>query len=160
MQAVKICRICKVEKELTEFRVDRGYLRGECKACAAELRREFYKQDPERFKTATKKWSRENPEKRNATKRAGYAKNLQRHKGVVRKRLYGITPEDFETLKVAQNNCCAICEKFFIQSPEVDHCHITGKVRGLLCGPCNSGIGMLKDSLLIVLRAALYLQKF
>lgn len=41
----------------------------------------------------------------------------------------------------------------------VDHCHETGKVRALLCSPCNKGIGHLRDSVEIVIKAASYLEE-
>lgn len=65
------------------------------------------------------------------------------------RRQYGISPLDYEALLASQDNGCAICGK----SPElngqylaVDHNHTTGEIRGLLCQPCNTGIGLLNDS--------------
>lgn len=65
-----------------------------------------------------------------------------------RKRLYGITPEEFASLLESQNGCCAIC-----QSAEpggkgnwhVDHSHEDGHIRGLLCHHCNLLLGNAKD---------------
>jgi len=62
---------------------------------------------------------------------------------------YGITEDDYNTLLRFQNNSCAICEKYFggskilLDKPMIDHNHITGKVRGILCGRCNFMIGGL-----------------
>jgi hypothetical protein len=53
------------------------------------------------------------------------------------KRAYGISPEDFERMKSSQGGLCAIC-LLHMKAPYVDHDHLTGKVRGLLCSRCNS----------------------
>ena len=58
---------------------------------------------------------------------------------------YGITLEDFENMRTSQDNSCGICEVIFKGTPYVDHCHSTGKVRGLLCSNCNTGLGMFED---------------
>lgn len=65
------------------------------------------------------------------------------------KRLYGLTVAEFETLRAAQDNRCGVCKVEFDESrkgktPHVDHCHATGRVRGLLCGPCNTSLGHLE----------------
>ena len=74
---------------------------------------------------------------------------------------YGIGYAEYNTMLAAQNGCCAICgtnstggRKAF----HVDHCHDTGKVRGLLCGNCNSGIGNLRDDIGLLKRAITYLE--
>lgn len=63
------------------------------------------------------------------------------------KKKYGLTQERFDEMLRAQSGKCAIGGEPFSKSltPVVDHCHATGKVRGLLCKNCNTGIGMLKD---------------
>lgn len=76
---------------------------------------------------------------------------------------YKISQEEIEQLAEKQQHCCAICgtNKPNGRTNEfvVDHCHNTGKVRGLLCHPCNSGIGMFKDEVDILNKAILYLTK-
>jgi hypothetical protein len=58
---------------------------------------------------------------------------------------FGITPEQYQEMLKAQNGVCAICfQKETRRALSVDHNHITGKVRGLLCDDCNHGIGKLK----------------
>lgn len=73
------------------------------------------------------------------------------------KRLYGLSEEDYNAMYAAQNGCCAICRKLSKTVLHVDHCHETGRVRGLLCFPCNTSIGRLGDRLESVLAAAEYL---
>lgn len=64
------------------------------------------------------------------------------------KRTYGLTLEDYDRMLAEQNGGCAICATATPGGPgrfHVDHCHNTGRVRGLLCCNCNRGIGALKD---------------
>lgn len=71
---------------------------------------------------------------------------------------YGITPKDYELLCDAQNDRCAICRRSFSRGIlVVDHDHVTGAVRGLLCPGCNSGLGFFEDSTDRLLVAAAYL---
>ena len=72
---------------------------------------------------------------------------------------YGISPIEYEMMRLTQNNCCSICEKEFSEGhpPCVDHNHQTGCVRGLLCHPCNQAIGLLEEDEARVIRALTYL---
>lgn len=73
-----------------------------------------------------------------------------------------ITKYDYAKLLVEQNNCCAICG---IEATElkrelsVDHNHETHKIRGLLCGHCNIGLGNFKDSTTLLSIAIEYLER-
>lgn len=62
---------------------------------------------------------------------------------------YGITLEEYNSLLVSQDFCCAICRKHVSTLKvrlHVDHCHTTLKVRGLLCFNCNNALGRFKDN--------------
>lgn len=69
-------------------------------------------------------------------------------------RKYGLTPAEYSAMHVAQDGKCAICEreetsmtvKGAVRSLAVDHCHNTGKVRGLLCSRCNTTLGRIEES--------------
>ena len=74
-----------------------------------------------------------------------------------RAKKYGITPEQYEEMETAQAGLCRICERVPVTSLRVDHDHETGRVRGLLCHDCNSGIGLLGDDRERIMRAAIYL---
>lgn len=65
------------------------------------------------------------------------------------KRLYGITVEEYAKMLEAQEGVCARCKKppQEAMALAVDHCHKTGRVRGLLCGPCNTYLGRLEANL-------------
>ena len=78
------------------------------------------------------------------------------------KKEYGISVEDYDALLLKQENKCAICDIHQMElkkSFDVDHCHKTNKVRGLLCNCCNQAIGLFKDSPENVKRAIEYLRR-
>lgn len=73
---------------------------------------------------------------------------------------YGLKPEDYVNMFEEQNGLCAICDrppKTVLTPLDVDHCHTTGKVRGLLCGSCNRAIGLLGDDVGRMKKAIKYL---
>lgn len=78
------------------------------------------------------------------------------------KRNYGITPEQHSQQVRSQGECCAICKRSLAglspQTIHVDHCHATGALRGVLCGPCNVGLGAFRDSEETMLAAIAYLR--
>jgi hypothetical protein len=77
------------------------------------------------------------------------------------KHKYNLFEKDVENMLLEQNNLCKICQTQFIDNKfTIDHCHITNKVRGLLCLNCNSGMGLLKDNIEIMKAAIKYLNKY
>ncbi len=83
------------------------------------------------------------------------------HRNANLKAKYGIGVEDYEKMLEAQRHGCAICRATQCASGgslAVDHCHRTGKVRGLLCFKCNTAIGKFNDSAELLARAARYLE--
>ena len=82
--------------------------------------------------------------------------NKVRRQSYHRKWKYNLTEDEYQELLQRQNNKCALClsgSKLI-----VDHCHTTGRVRGLLCFKCNTGIGQLQDSEELLLKAVDYLR--
>ena len=77
---------------------------------------------------------------------------LERRRDKIRAK-YGLYWRDWEALLIAQSGRCAICESP-MRDPNVDHCHQSGQVRGLLCPTCNQGLGLFLDDP-VRLRAAL-----
>ena len=73
--------------------------------------------------------------------------------------LYGIKPKDYRFLMSKQAGCCAICYSFDVKKLSIDHDHKTGKVRGLLCGHCNLGLGQFRNNPMYLLEAVKYLAK-
>lgn len=81
------------------------------------------------------------------------------------KKTYGISWEEYILMHHLQNGVCKICggKGFKMQETHqvllvVDHCHESGKVRGLLCHNCNRGLGLFQDSIDYLLKAAEYLE--
>lgn len=79
---------------------------------------------------------------------------------------YGITLAQYDEMLAEQGGKCAICRGAepgarWKGSPyfSVDHCHTTGKVRGLLCAECNKGLGHFKDETISLIRAAEYVRR-
>jgi hypothetical protein len=71
---------------------------------------------------------------------------------------FGLTVEQYEEIYTTQNKGCAICGGVDKNKRlAVDHCHTTGRVRGLLCAQCNQGLGLFKDSPEVLNKAAAYL---
>lgn len=75
---------------------------------------------------------------------------------------YGITPADYDRMLDEQGGVCAICRRegsveMYGRLMAVDHCHDTGRVRGLLCTACNTSIGQMQDDPNRLMAAAAYL---
>lgn len=131
------------------------YINGNsCKQCVREnaytgdKRREYYKEYHKRPDRA------EARRKRYLKYKAWYF--LNNKKSLLRVK-YGITLEEYKEIFDKQKGVCALClreEKGKMLA--VDHCHITGKVRGLLCGNCNRALGLFQDNPDILERAKEY----
>lgn len=134
--------------------------------------REYYEANKELIKARARQWKLDNPEKVKASQRrysqtperremrrayyhANKAKAAARQRYELKK-LYGLTRAAYESMLDAQGGLCRICCRP-MAPPAVDHDHETGEVRGLLCRPCNTAIGLLGDSPQMLARAIEYL---
>ena len=124
----KLCNKCKVEKPLEAFGKRKGVKdgrRSQCTKCDVEYNRAYYHKMPVEKK-----------------------KQKNRRISLTRR---GITQNEYEEMYTNQKGCCAICGKhetnIVNQRLNIDHCHETGKVRGLLCHHCNAALGHLEDSI-------------
>jgi hypothetical protein len=76
---------------------------------------------------------------------------------------YGLTEDQYQRMVEKQQHVCAICRERRPSKHDgrlvVDHCHVTGHVRGLLCDFCNWGLGNMRDRVDILQRAIQYLEK-
>jgi hypothetical protein len=112
-----------------------------CRTCA----RQWHHERPEYVQRKNAEWKASNPT---------YARDWQR------KKKYGLTSDEIEQLRVAQKHCCAGCDAPLASKVEcIDHCHSTGKVRGILCRECNIILGMASDNAPTLQRLARYLSR-
>ena len=147
---MKQCRKCLKKTPLTEFYrnpKNKDGHRTECRVCTAIYHKSLYDRDKEKLKKRTLAYQRRNPEKRF-------------YYGMKQK--YGISKKQYDEL-VTHNPVCNICGKFNSNNRTknklcVDHYHITGKIRGLLCDKCNKGIGLLEDNVQLLEKAVEYLK--
>jgi len=147
----KQCSNCKELKPFSEFNKKKKGLQPVCKSCSYKKIKDWNKLNPERKKVLCRLNMRKNRKE-----------NPRHYKNAELLRTYGITLEEYENLLRNQGGVCAICKstdnkmggnrKYFL----VDHDHKTGKVRGLLCNPCNTRIGILENSEFIA-KAKIYL---
>lgn len=88
-----------------------------------------------------------------------YKKNKRKYQNWDYKRRYGVTVEQYDQMLLKQNGLCAICGRVDETGKRlaVDHSHETGKIRGLLCTGCNTGLGKFKDSSQLLNKAATYI---
>lgn len=159
-----------------EYRERRNAQGAKDKGARKEYMREYYKKNPEKF-------GRRTPEQRaryNEARRKRYAEDKEyreAHKASVKEwqatnpgkrkqtriSIYGIGLSDYQEMLAMQNGRCAICGYSDMSNPNffplVDHCHKTGKVRGLLCLNCNHALGKFKDDPGNLLAAIAYLSR-
>lgn len=136
-----------------------------CKSCFSSYNKAIYAKRSGEVKERNAAWQRENKDKRKDYQRRhrqkiGPAKIRERE--VLR--IYGLTAEQLEQMKARQNGVCAICEKSTEWESKkgelvIDHCHKSGKVRGLLCHPCNTALGMMADNPARLRAAAAYVER-
>lgn len=144
-EKTKQCTCCLKTKLLEQF-----YKRGQCGREASNRFRSHCKECCS-LKAAVR-WN-ENEDFRHRGKSNSYKHILKKN--------YGLTEEDYLSMYKEQDGLCAICkQKNYNKAGRlaVDHCHVTGKVCGLLCTKCNAGIGLLGDSVQMLKVAISYLE--
>lgn len=128
-----------------------------------EKAKERYQENPEKYVIANRKWREKNREKirikdkirksRPEIKLKNRNYNLMKY--------YGVTLEEWNNLFTKQGECCAICKSPTTNGTgwHTDHDHKKGKVRGILCSPCNIAIGHFKDNIEALESAIIYLSE-
>jgi hypothetical protein len=149
---VQRCCRCGVEKPLDAFYVTRrGYRWKRCTPCHGEVKRASVAKDPKRHRAVIARGQ--------ARYRAAHPDRVKASDWKQHLRVYGLTPELYDEMRAAQGGMCAICSKAGNRRLAVDHDHVTGRVRGLLCDLCNKAIGALGDTAEGVMRAVAYLKR-
>lgn len=121
----------------------------DCPNCARVVTRKYTRGKPVRFCSpkCTRRWHGKQSAGRNRRKyRLKYK--------------HGLTIQEYDAMSALQNGVCAICGKHpKTRNLSVDHDHNTGKIRGLLCYSCNYAIGIMRDDVDRLRRAADYLDR-
>lgn len=174
---MKICTRCGESKPLTDFYQHPKMRDGRYNQCIV-CRREYI----DGWNRANRDWIRERERARRETPEYKARKNElnQRAQANRRKRMgdaeykaahnrkamvgrlkatHGLTVEDIEKLLAEQGHACAICRApmTLTGNRNVDHDHETGRIRGLLCGRCNTGLGNFRDQPALIESAMAYL---
>jgi len=164
---LKNCSGCKTQKSLAEFSksvsTPSGY-QSRCRECSRASNKVWYEKNKNnwhqierrrakhrKYKDKNKAWLKANPDK---------AKLYDRKKFLAAK--YNMTIAEHEGMLAAQGFVCAACGSPSPNSKKgwsTDHCHKTGRVRGILCHHCNVGIGHAKDSVETLYSWIVYLKK-
>lgn len=177
---IRQCAACNESKELTTgYYHSEGVYGRKCRKCRNKKRREwFLKNEEENRKKlsewgkkynarpevkahkqkANREWRKKNPDKCHDAYERNYLSKLDSKL----RNEYGIDLEQYRAMLVIQNDSCAICNKTTVEEGKrlsVDHCHSTGKVRGLLCHQCNVGLGVFRDNKKFLVSAIKYLIK-
>jgi len=138
----KLCTACKVAKPFEDFYethkakqepdvINKKYLHSKCKPCDIARTSIYHKNNQAKVKKM----------------------QLANH----RLRRYGLNEEQYNAMILSQNNLCAICNNPSHKTLHIDHDHVTGRVRGLLCSGCNTGIGFFKEDIATFHKAIEYL---
>lgn len=137
---IKQCKYCGNKLNIEEFSPHphtKDKLSAKCKACTRAYNKMRYSLKTKEEKDATNL----------KRKQRGSTWLIDRNKHLKRK--YGITVEQYNEMLRNQNGTCKICNRACKTGKflAVDHCHKTGKVRGLLCALCNTNLGRIEKYL-------------
>jgi hypothetical protein len=157
---MKKCTKCGQEKDFKMFHKDKHNPDGftyACKECRNNAYNEYYKKNPEKQK------EKNNSQKSNRKKYYSSVEGIKSSRRSHLKRMFNISLEDYNELLERQNFKCVICNGYETsyrnEVLSVDHCHNTGKIRGLLCNTCNRALGLFKDNKELLTNAIKYLEQ-
>lgn len=149
---MKNCSKCKKTKELAAFPKDGTGAHSWCRECR--------NLDAKERRAANKPMQREKDKIWRLNRGYRYDKDHQL------RTKFGITLQQYEIMEQFQGFKCAICKKQEtamrlgeVKMLAVDHCHVTGKVRSLLCADCNLTLGKMKENFDAILNMARYVQQ-
>ena len=166
------CKKCATEASLLHYRTEKGRETNKRAAANYKLKNEEkIKQYMEEYRKI--KYTPEYKEQQRQKNKLRYKNNLEKYKQYRESRKnqirenslknnFGINLEEYNNMLEKQNHCCDICglhKSNFIRHLAVDHCHSTGKIRGLLCVNCNLAIGNFRDDITLIKKAINYIQK-
>lgn len=166
MQKCSTCnKVLSLENFHKKSQNKNGYS-GICRRCTSEKAKLNRDSDPNfaaKHKLRGSKWYAKNKEDKLRKNKQWRENNKSKYREINLKSRFGLTSQEYDKLLLSQNNSCAICNKNqdeFSYFLVVDHCHKTGKIRGLLCKKCNLGIGHLNDNIQILQNSIEYLKRY
>lgn len=125
-------------------------------AAEAARMRKYRLENAEQHRAVRRAYRVKNRDRLVAQERARREVNKDRYKNYHLKAAYGITTDEVDTISAHQGCRCASCRE--LVELHVDHNHVTGDVRGLLCGPCNRALGLLKEDPMRIRALAVYIE--
>ncbi len=155
-----------VAREKSKERKRKHYSKNKESVNAKNL--DYYHKNKEKIRARATDYYHNNKERVLVLAKQYRDSNAEKVKNWKLKDSFGITIDDYKSMYEKQNGLCAICntpETYFdkrigkTRTLSVDHDHITGKVRGLLCKSCNLGIGQFKDNTDLMLNAIRYIKE-
>ncbi len=124
-------------------------------------RKEYRQSNKEKIAERDKEYCSKNAEQTRLRSARWYSNNKDRSKNTRLVRKYNITLDDYNKMLLEQDGKCWTCSIKIEDTKKkylcVDHNHLTGQVRGLLCDPCNVALGLLKESQEIIANLSKYL---
>jgi hypothetical protein len=161
----KWCNTCFELKPLDAFYRMAGMRdghRNDCKTCNLAAKKARYAADPSKAIDRVRRWQQANRPYLNEYRKRLNASPARKRKArdAYYRRTFGISADEFDAMLEAQGGGCAICgvRPDREASLHVDHCHVSGKVRGILCISCNQGLGQYREDPALLERAAAYLR--
>jgi hypothetical protein len=133
-----------------------------CRACAAIRSKRWRVANAERNYANIRRWRAANRERVRASERAAYMRRVVTRPKYTRGghlEAYGLTEAEYARMLSEQGGGCGICGRVGHTQHRlgVDHDHVTGRVRGLLCSNCNASLGLLQDRVDLFYAAIRYL---
>lgn len=185
MLNIRLCPKCNIEKPTMEFLTRKNKYYGLCKTCRTEYnktrkeyrskryienrgsilekQKKYLSDNSEKRKTYVKKYHLENKDKIKEKSKEKWSNLSREQKREINCKKMGISIFWWNETFKSQNYSCAICKSEVPKSKNdfcIDHCHSSGKIRGILCYKCNLAIGYFQDDTVIINNAIMYLNKF
>ena len=162
MTSEKTCLECKKSKSIEDFDFQNkasGKRVGRCKTCRSSENKIRYQNNPTPHRQRAAARRALNPDGVRQEHKERYHAHPEADRARKLKKQFGLSFEEYDRMYTDQRGVCKICGcQSGAKRLAVDHCHATGKVRGLLCGNCNTSLGKMKDDPELLRRAALYLE--
>ena len=153
-----LCRLCKNNQVRTRYAHPDVRARINKKRVATRASGD----EAERYRIRRSKMTDEMKEEARAKSRLYNSKNKLRIRLAKAKKAYGIGEAEHASLRARQDGKCAVCgielDTITPKHVHIDHCHLTKRVRGILCHKCNVGIGHFNDDVPLLRKAILYLE--